>query len=74
MARNHMHFAKGYPGDKEIISGMRSTCDVLVEADLDKSIKDGIKWYISANGVILSPGDKDGFLLVKYFKKAIVKG
>ncbi len=23
MGRNHMHFAPGYPGDGEIISGMR---------------------------------------------------
>jgi len=52
---------------------MRSTCDVLIQADVEKSMKDGIKWYISSNKVILTSGI-DGALPVKYFKKAIVKG
>lgn len=26
MNRNHVHFAIGYPGDGEVISGMRQTC------------------------------------------------
>ena len=35
---------------------MRQSCDVLVEADVEKSMKDGIKWFISPNKVILTSG------------------
>ncbi|XP_033612439.1 tRNA 2'-phosphotransferase 1 isoform X2 [Fukomys damarensis] len=34
-------------------------------------ISDGIPFFRSANGVILTPGDADGFLLPKYFKEAL---
>ena len=32
---------------------------------------DGIQFFKSANGVILTPGDKDGYLKPKYFKKIV---
>lgn len=31
----------------------------------------GIPFFRSSNGVILTPGDADGFLLPKYFKEAL---
>ncbi|XP_030773308.1 tRNA 2'-phosphotransferase 1 isoform X4 [Rhinopithecus roxellana] len=34
-------------------------------------ISDGISFFRSANGVILTPGNTDGFLLPKYFKEAL---
>uniref|UniRef100_F6ZBX0 2'-phosphotransferase n=1 Tax=Equus caballus TaxID=9796 RepID=F6ZBX0_HORSE len=34
-------------------------------------ISDGIPFFRSANGVILTPGDADGFLFPKYFKEAL---
>ena len=49
-------------------------CDLYVEADMEKSMKDGIKWFISANEVALTSGDEDGFLLFKYFKEVTLKG
>ena len=42
MSRNHIHFAIGYPGDKEVISGMRKTCDILIEIDLELAERNGI--------------------------------
>ena len=30
MGRTHIHFAKGLPGDKDVISGMRSLCEVII--------------------------------------------
>lgn len=56
MSWNHIHFAIGYPGDKEIISGMRITCDIFVEIDLELALKNGIKFYVSQNNVVLSSG------------------
>ena len=34
-------------------------------------VADGIKFFKSANGVILTPGDEQGFLKPKYFKKIV---
>lgn len=42
MARNHIHFAIGMPGNNEVISGMRGSCDVVIEIDAAKAMKDGI--------------------------------
>lgn len=66
MSRNHIHFAPGMPKDKEVISGMRNSCDVIIQIDMFKAIKDGINFYISANNVILTEGI-DGTLPPKYF-------
>ena len=74
MGRNHMHFAPAYPGHGEIISGMRKTCDLLIEADVEKSIIEGIIWYKSKNNVILTSGNEEGYLLFKFFKKVIRNG
>ena len=35
---------------------------------------DGIKWFKSNNNVILTPGNQEGFLISKYFKKVILNG
>ena len=52
---------------------MRSSCDVFIQADVEKCLKDGIKWYQSSNKVYLTRGI-DGKLPLKYFKKVIFKG
>lgn len=68
MNRNHVHFAPGYPKDDQVISGMRSTCDVFIELDIRMALSEGIKFFISSNRVILSSGI-DGVILPKYFKE-----
>lgn len=40
--------------------GMRRTCQVLVYIDLARCLCDGIPFVLSANGVVLSPGDAQG--------------
>lgn len=69
MKRNMIHFA---PGDsmkgKNVISGMRSNCEILIYINLRKCLEDGILFYISDNNVILSNGI-DGILPTKYFEK-----
>ena len=35
---------------------MRGSCDVFIEIELEKAIKDGIEFFISTNNVILTRG------------------
>lgn len=34
MARNHIHFAPGLPKEEGVISGMRGSCDMIIQIDL----------------------------------------
>nr|XP_027800277.1 tRNA 2'-phosphotransferase 1 isoform X1 [Marmota flaviventris] len=69
--RTHIHLAPGLPGDSGVISGMRPNCEVAVFINGPLALSDGISFFRSANGVILTPGNADGFLLPKYFKEAL---
>uniref|UniRef100_A0A8C9HBN9 2'-phosphotransferase n=3 Tax=Piliocolobus tephrosceles TaxID=591936 RepID=A0A8C9HBN9_9PRIM len=69
--RTHIHLAPGLPGDPSVISGMRPHCEIAVFVDGPLALADGISFFRSANGVILTPGNTDGFLLPKYFKEAL---
>ncbi|XP_037694076.1 tRNA 2'-phosphotransferase 1 isoform X2 [Choloepus didactylus] len=46
-------------------------CQVAVFIDGAKALADGIPFFCSTNGVILTPGNADGFLPPKYFKEAL---
>jgi inhibitor of KinA sporulation pathway (predicted exonuclease)/RNA:NAD 2'-phosphotransferase (TPT1/KptA family) len=72
MERNHIHLAKGYAGNKGVISGMRASWDIFIEINLAKAIHDEIPVYESANGVILTAGI-DGYLPPKYFRRITEK-
>jgi 2'-phosphotransferase len=72
MGRNHVHFAIGYPDDGAVISGMRKSCDVYVEVDLEKCIKEGVPFFVSKNKVVLSAG-VNGFIRPNYFKKVLIR-
>ncbi|KAK3296046.1 KptA family-domain-containing protein [Chaetomium fimeti] len=72
MGRNHVHFSTGLPEDSEagVISGMRKDAEVLIYVDVAASLRDGgIKWWMSDNGVVLTEGDADGLVPLKYFKE-----
>ncbi|RKO97075.1 hypothetical protein CXG81DRAFT_12874 [Caulochytrium protostelioides] len=69
MKRQHIHFAAGLPSDDQVISGMRSSSSVLIWIDVAKSMADGLSFYRSANGVILSPGNADGIIAPCYFAR-----
>jgi 2'-phosphotransferase len=56
MNRNHIHFAPGLPKEEGVISGMRTSCDIIIQIDMEAAIKDGIAFYISSNNVILTEG------------------
>ena len=71
MSRQHIHMAEGFPEQGKVISGMRSTCHLAIFIDVEKAMKDGIEFYRSENDVILSPGDENGFIKPKYFKRVV---
>jgi 2'-phosphotransferase len=63
MTRKHIHIAKSLTAK----AGKRGKCDLLVYIDMNAAMKDGILFYESDNGVILTEG-KDGVLDPKYLK------
>ncbi|CAL8264247.1 unnamed protein product [Lota lota] len=71
MKRTHIHLAAGQPGDQDVISGMRANCDLALFIDVPKALNDGIQFFWSENGVLLTPGDTEGRLLPKYFSQAL---
>ncbi|MDP2435184.1 MAG: RNA 2'-phosphotransferase [archaeon] len=68
MQRAHVHLAKGVPGERGVISGMRSSAEVYVYIDLPNALAAGLKFYESLNGVILSPGNAEGVIPPAYFQ------
>jgi 2'-phosphotransferase len=64
MSRKHIHFAKSVDAK----SGKRNDCDAIIYIDMAKAMKDGIVFYESDNGVILSEGI-DGIIPNNYFIK-----
>lgn len=50
---------------------MRKSSEVLILIDVEKALDDGIKFFLSANGVVLTEGDEGGFLGPKYFKRVM---
>ncbi|KAL4257852.1 KptA/TPT1 family protein [Pleurotus pulmonarius] len=73
MRRNHIHLASHLPqADSHpvtAISGLRPCSDILIYINLHLALSSGIRFFLSANGVVLTPGDEAGFLHPKLFKK-----
>lgn len=67
MDRLHIHFTKTLPSDVDA-SGIRKSCDVLIFLNIKHAMDDGIQFFLSHNGVILSPGD-NGVIKASYFEK-----
>lgn len=70
MKRNNIHFSTSdcYHNSNNCISGMRHNCELLIYIDMRSAMKDGLKFYLSENNVILSCGI-NGVLSPKYFKQ-----
>lgn len=68
MARNHIHIAQGLAGGA-VISGMRNSAEIFIYVDLQKALDAGYKFQLSANGVILTPGNDEGFLPPEFFSR-----
>eukprot|EP00980_Cylindrotheca_fusiformis_P005778 scaffold1203_cov117-Cylindrotheca_fusiformis.AAC.17 len=68
MNRTHIHFASGLPEADGVISGMRKTCTIYIFVDPVKCADDGIDFYRSDNGVVLTSGvNSEGTLPCTYF-------
>jgi hypothetical protein len=69
MARNNIHMALGLPQQDSVISGMRNSCQIVVELNITRAVFDKIPHFISQNQVILTPGVGDsGLLPPQYFR------
>lgn len=70
MGRNHVHCSTGLPDDEAgVISGMRKDAQLLIYIDVEASIRDGMKWWMSENRVVLTEGGEDGVVPLKFFKE-----
>lgn len=48
-------------------TGMRNSSQILIFVNVQKSLDAGIKFYLSANGVVLTEGNSNGFLSPEFF-------
>jgi hypothetical protein len=74
MRRQHVHLATGLPDGGGVVSGMRKSSEILVYINLAKAVADQVEFFVSKNGVILTPGDASGYLASKYFATVIDVG
>ena len=57
---------------QKVISGMRKSADILIWVDVRKSIEDvGLKWWRSTNGVILTEGNDQGLVDLKFVRRIV---
>ncbi|CAF1418358.1 unnamed protein product [Adineta ricciae] len=68
MGRQHVHFAPGLPKGAGVVSGMRASADLYIYIDMEKALNDGLKFFVSSNNVILSPGNENGCIPTRYFR------
>lgn len=73
MKRNHIHMASGLPGEGGVISGMRSSCQVIIYIDVAKAMEAGVRFFKSSNGVILTQGLNDSGVLPPEFIQEVVE-
>jgi RNA:NAD 2'-phosphotransferase (TPT1/KptA family) len=70
--RNHIHIATGEPSAAGVVSGARADSAVLVFINVALAMSEGVKFFRSSNGVVLTRGvDDSGFLPAKYFADAV---
>lgn len=57
-----------------VISGMRATAQILIWVDVKQSLAGGLKWWKSANGVILTEGDANKFVKMEWVDRVERRG
>ena len=73
MQRNHTHLAIGLPKENGVISGMRASCEVVIDINMTKAMHGPhkIPFWISANKVVLAEGLENGAIPAEYFRSVI---
>ena len=72
MSRHHVHLAQGLSGDAGVISGVRSSSQILIWVDVRACVAAGIAFYTSQNGVVLSPGRAaDELIPLEFFAQVV---
>lgn len=65
----------GGGGGEQVVSGMRSSADVLVWVDVKRSAREGgIRWWKSENGVVLTEGDGKGEVGLQWVSRVERRG
>ena len=72
MKRNHIHMATSI-NPKAVVSGARQSAEVFIVINLAKALEAGIPFYLSSNGVVLSPGLAETGLIPSEFFEAVVR-
>ncbi|KAG6013162.1 hypothetical protein E4U43_007462 [Claviceps pusilla] len=67
MNRGHIHCSDKTP-EEGAVSGMRKDAELLVEIDVEGSLRQGVTWWRSQNGVILTDGGEGRVLSTRFFK------
>lgn len=69
MSRNHIHLQAA---ETTVISGMRADAEVLVFVDVARAVEEGgLKFWRSANEVVLTEGDGEGRLDLEYVQRIV---
>lgn len=69
MSRQHIHLAPALDLSEHHITP-RPSSTLLIYLDLGKVLQAGIPVYVSANGVILTPGNEDGIIAKDFWRLA----
>lgn len=56
---------------RHVPTGMRNSSQVYIYVDLASALRADLKFYLSQNGVVLTPGDQQGFLAPQFFERVV---
>ena len=65
-SRRHIHLTPFQPNERSVMSGFRTSCEVLIHLDMAQAILHGIPFWMSSNQVILTEGDASGSIPPQY--------
>lgn len=67
--RRHIHLTPFQSNEKSVMSGFRSSCEILIHIDMAQAILNGIPFWMSSNQVILTERDASGCIPPQYISR-----